>query len=66
LSLPAIDRLMALLFELAQYNPEVMRMHRKSEHAVRYHSLHKTSPMLTPSEASRSQATIAPKATFPL
>ena len=50
LSLPAIDRLMALLFELVEYSPEVMRMHLKSEHAVRYHNLYNTSPMLTLSD----------------
>jgi hypothetical protein len=47
LSLPGIDRLMALLFELSNYNPDFMRMHLKSEHAVTCHNLHNTSPMLT-------------------
>lgn len=46
LSLPAVDRLMALLFELVKYNPEVLRMHLRSDHAVTYLNIHNSAPML--------------------
>jgi hypothetical protein len=60
LSLPAIDRLMALLFGLAHYNPETLRMHLRSEHAVSYHNLHNTSPMLTFAPETPSTEHVAP------